>query len=130
MLLADAVFRSLGRCSAQEYLLNVLAQTGVNLSRNASGSAAGESRYPIAVPEHGIVLVMESVPVVDSENLLGLHSVCISTNFWSGPWFKGIDPKTVSPQEITDLLAVDSSEALVTPEMACFTVHGLDGVVA
>ena len=126
MMLADALFRSLGRCSAQQYLLNTLAQSGVRLHRNSSDSSAGGNRYPIAASELGFTLMMEPVPVEGSESLLGLHSVCISASSWSGPWFKGIDPLTVTPQEVINVLAVDPLEALVTSEMACFTIQGVE----
>lgn len=62
----------------------------------------------------------------------GLHSICwhtaaASATPWNAAWPEGVDPRTVRPAQLVQLLARDPPEALIAPGMVCFEADGCDG---
>lgn len=132
--LPDPFLYSLGRCSRQEHLAQLLASQTTpthNLRQHAGGQP-----YHVSVGSYGVDLAMQCVNPTESEGqqLWGLHGVTLHTaasdpvNYWKGPWPEGLDVARAKVRDVVDLLAPDDEMARFSPPtMACFLVPGLDG---
>lgn len=125
--ITEALLRTLGRHSRQGYLLKVLRDAGLNDA--ALLRAAHDRTYPVAWPEHGLSLMLQCLDpqAPDESRSWGLHSITLDAQHWPGAWIKGLNSATVTPEELVELLAPNSTEALCMPEMVCLTVPGIDG---
>ena len=123
----EALLRTLGRHSRQDYLMQVLRSVGLDAS--ALLRAAHDRPYTVTWPEHGLNLMLQCLDPQAHEDARswGLHSITLDADRWQGAWLKGLNPATVTPEELIHLLSPDEAQALCTADMACLTVPGIDG---
>ncbi|MDR2990731.1 MAG: hypothetical protein LBU72_02130 [Burkholderiaceae bacterium] len=124
--LIQALLHTLGRRSKQNGLLEVLRACELD---SAELLRQGPLRpYPVVWSEQGLTVQMQHIkPEAESQDhTWGLHSITLEAERWPGPWPKNFNPKTVTPDELVNLLAQDKAQALCTPEMACMTVAGTE----
>ncbi len=126
-LLMEALMRTLGRHSSQDYLRLALRQGG--LSDAALLKPDHPDVYPVAWEEKGLSLMMQRLAcgATDGASTWGLQSLTLDAQRWKGSWPMGLAPDTVTPQEFVDLLAPHGSEGLCLPHMACCDTKGFDG---
>src|SRR5258708_6919595 len=119
--LMDAVLRTLGRHSRQDYLRLALHQAGLSDTQLLKIDHAPP--YPVTWAETGLGLVLQRLAWGDMPGAptWGVHSVTLDAQRWKGSWPMGLDPETVTAQEFVSLLAQDPAEALCLPQMACCT---------
>jgi hypothetical protein len=124
--LMDAVLRTLGRHSRQDYLRLALRQAGLSDAQLLKVDHAPP--YPVAWAEMGLGLVLQRLAWGDMPGAptWGVHSVTLDAQRWKGSWPMGLNPETVTAQEFVSLLAQDQAEALCLPQMACCTTRGFD----
>lgn len=54
----------------------------------------------------------------------GLRSFTLNAKYWAGAWPEGLDPSCHTAEEIVGLLASQPTQALITPDLACFAIDG------
>ena len=123
----EALLRTLGRHSRQGYLRGVLRDAG--LENPELLRATSDRPYPVAWPTQGLNLMLQCLDpqAPEDQRTWGLHSITLDAARWPGAWLKGLNPATATPEDLVNLLAAGSTEALCTPDMACLTVPGVDG---
>lgn len=90
----------------------------------------------VCLPLNGLDVLLHRAPHVQGDDAMepvwGLHNICwhtaaASATPWNAAWPEGLDPRTVRPMQLVQLLAREPQEALVAPGMVCFEVDGHDG---
>ncbi len=120
--LPQPLLHALGRAHSKDMLANAL---GVSLSQLVARAE------PTAVHARtGLDLMVQCVnPMAEEvQQQWGLHSFTLQASDWPGPWPQGVDAKS-SSSDVASAFNAEGETTLVLPNMACFTVAGLDGKV-
>jgi len=125
--LSQVLLGTLGCHGPQDQLLAVLHECGLD----SAGLLRQEptSPYPVSWPEEGLTLQMQHIKpsAPEQDDTWGLHSITLEAGRWSGPWPAGMNPETVTPSELVELLAPNKESALCTPTMVCLNVVSRPG---
>lgn len=152
--LVRALLATLGRASAQEHLQAALGQCGLDTDRlllstsqehskarpetalaaglpeaATASKAPSASAYAIDWPQAGLSLLMQPLPAQQGLSVTsswGLHAISFEASQWLGPWPGQLQPQSATAQDIIDLFAPGSQDALALPQMACCTTAGPD----
>ena len=118
----------LGKSGSQESLWKPLEPVGVKadaIFRRA------EKPYPVSFPEQGATVMMQFLtPELENDmpgGIWGLHSIHLEKGSWRSKWLKEWSPEESSIQKVIDVLAKQQKEAMMTPDVACFTLEGDEG---
>lgn len=130
--LPDVLLFTLGRCSHQHYLHNSFKRVPVEAS--TLFQTKDDTPYHVNVGEHGLVVTMQCAnPTAEPDaRWWGLQGFTLHTalshpsNFWQGPWPKGLDATHAMADDVTNLFGGDTEVHLNTPFMVSLLVPGLD----
>lgn len=118
--------------SLPQSLLNALGRGHSKVALAKSLSVALDHVVACAVPmalhaSAGLDLMVQcSNPDADeAHQQWGLHSFTLQAKDWPGPWPQGVDAESNS-NDVARAFEAEAETAMVLPNMACFTVAGLD----
>lgn len=123
---------ALAQALVQAALLPAADQNSQSLAQHLCQNPAQQSCLSL----NGLDVLLHRAPEVRSgepaEPIWGLHSIGMNTGAasgaaWQGAWPQGLDPKTIRPAELVQLLAHEPDSAVLAPGMVCFDVDGHDG---